>query len=110
MNDYQKYLDSAIIELKRGGLVLAVLNLLKEPKYGYSLMQTMAARGYVIDQSTLYPLLRRLEQQGFLNSNWSVEETRPRKYYQLSEDGSSFLADLKDQWKKNTAIIDGMID
>ena len=92
MNDYQKYLDSAITELKRGGLVLAVLNTLQEPLYGYSLIQIMDAKGYAIDQSTLYPLLRRLEQQGFLISNWSVEEARPRKYYQLSEEGKAFFA------------------
>ena len=110
MNNYQKYLDSAVVELKRGGLVLAVLNLLQEPKYGYALIQTMADNDYIIDQSTLYPLLRRLEQQGFLVSSWSVEETRPRKYYQLSEDGNSFLADLKFQWKKNVEIISGLID
>lgn len=100
MDDYDKNYESAVLELRRGTLVLSVLSQLKTPAYGYSLVQQLASRDMVIDQSTLYPLLRRLEKQGLLDSDWSVEESRPRKYYVLSEKGHEFLVKLAVEWEK----------
>ncbi len=103
MDDYDKIYESAVMELRRGTLVLSVLSQLETPAYGYALVQQLASKDMAIDQSTLYPLLRRLEKQELLNSDWSVEESRPRKYYVLSEKGREFLAKLAVEW-------DGIID
>lgn len=87
-------------ELRRGTLLLSVLSQLKEPRYGYSLLQHLSERDVQIDQNTLYPLLRRLEQQGLLSSDWSLEESRPRRYYTLSELGTDVLQQLIAQWQE----------
>lgn len=110
MSEYQKYLESAISELRRGTLVLGVLSALDKPMYGYSLIQVLDSKGFSIDQSTLYPLLRRLEKQEFLRSDWEIEESRPRKYYVLSEIGRKFLIDLTTEWKSNIKIINSLLD
>lgn len=109
MDDYKKYIEQASLEIRRGTLVLSVLSLLDEKMYGYSLIQVLSKKGLVIDQSTLYPLLRRLEKQGFLISDWSVEESRPRKYYSLSKDGLIFRNDLHYEWSKNSQIIEKLL-
>ena len=75
--------DKLVLELRRGILVLATLSQLDEAKYGYSLMQELADQGLEIEQGTLYPLLRRLEYQELLESEWNVEGSRPRRYYHL---------------------------
>lgn len=80
-------LNSLTTELRRGTLTLAVLNQLQKPQYGYSLVQLLEQSGINIDQSTLYPLLRRLEKQELVTSSWDTSESRPRKYYVLSEYG-----------------------
>jgi len=85
-------------ELRRGTLVLTVLSQLDEKQYGYSLRQLLADRGLDIDQGTLYPLLRRLEKQGLLDSEWLVEGSRPRRYYVLNEAGRETLQTLKQEW------------
>ncbi len=85
-------------ELRRGVLVLAALSQLKEAKYGYALIEELSDRGLVIDQGTLYPLLRRLEEQGLLESEWNVEGSRPRRYYQISPAGEDLLQLLTDDW------------
>ena len=91
-------LDSLKTELRRGTLTLAVLSQLRTPQYGYSLVQLLEESGISIDQSTLYPLLRRLEKQGLVSSRWDTTESRPRKYYVLSEDGLVILFQLKTEW------------
>lgn len=85
-------------ELRRGTLTLAVLSQLRTPQYGYSLVQVLEESGIVIEQSTLYPLLRRLEKQELVTSNWDTSENRPRKYYVLSENGRELFIQLKDEW------------
>ena len=83
-------LDNIVQELRRGLLVLAVLSQLAKQQYGYALLKLLADQGMEIDQGTLYPLLRRLESQGLLQSNWNVEEAgRPRRYYVISARGAS---------------------
>lgn len=95
-------LNSLMTELRRGTLTLAVLSQLRTPQYGYSLVQLLERSGIAIDQSTLYPLLRRLEKQGLLSSSWDTSESRPRKYYVLSEFGAEIYLQLKEEWMKNS--------
>lgn len=86
------------LELRRGTLVLTVLSQLEEQQYGYSLKQRLADQGVDIDQGTLYPLLRRLEKQGLLTSEWSLTESRPRRYYVLNAAGQEAFQTLKQEW------------
>ena len=102
-------LQGLIIDLRRGTLVLAVLSSMKQPKYGYSLLQDMEEQGIRIEANTLYPLLRRLESQGLLHSEWDTAENRPRKYYALSERGQTLLTQLKDEWKRMTREIENLL-
>ena len=85
-------------ELRRGIVVLAVLSRLRRPEYGYSLRQALAERGMPIEEGTLYPLLRRLEEQGLLTSEWRIEDGPPRRYYALSADGRALLKTLTGTW------------
>jgi PadR family transcriptional regulator PadR len=101
--------QNLISELRRGTLVLTVLSQLDEEQYGYSLMQLLAEKGIEIDQSTLYPLLRRLESQGLLESEWSVEGSRPRRYYVLSEAGKDTLQQLKHEWRALSDALDHLL-
>jgi DNA-binding PadR family transcriptional regulator len=93
-------LQGLIVDLRRGTLVLAVLSSISSPKYGYSLLQDMENRGIRIEANTLYPLLRRLESQGLLESKWDTGESRPRKYYMLSERGRELYAKLRSEWRR----------
>ena len=96
-------------ELRRGTLVLTVLSQLDEKQYGYSLRQLLAERGLDIDQGTLYPLLRRLEKQGLLDSEWSVEGSRPRRYYVLNQAGRETLQTLKQEWYALTDVLQRLL-
>jgi PadR family transcriptional regulator, regulatory protein PadR len=95
-------LNSLTTELRRGTLTLAVLSQLRTPQYGYSLVQLLEQSGINIDQSTLYPLLRRLEKQELVTSSWDTSESRPRKYYVLNEYGLEIFFQLKKEWTKNS--------
>ena len=93
------------LELRRGCMTLAVLVQLRHEHYGYTLRKDLADHGLVIDESTLYPLLRRLESQGLLTSEWREEEKRNKRFYRLSGDGEHLLAQLLQEWQAiNTAI------
>jgi len=96
-------------ELRRGTLVIGVLSQLYQPEYGYSLVQKLNDSGMTIDQGTLYPLLRRLEKQSLLESNWEVEDPRPRRYYQLSESGREALEALKTEWTELVKTMNLML-
>lgn len=102
-------LDSLITELRRGTLTLAVLSQLRTPQYGYSLVQLLEESGISIEQSTLYPLLRRLEKQELVTGSWDTSESRPRKYYVLSEYGMEIFLQLKDEWMKNSKELYGLL-
>ena len=97
-------------ELRRGILVLAALSQLKEEKYGYALISSLAEQGLDIDQGTLYPLLRRLESQGLLQSEWNVEGSRPRRYYVISPEGSRILVNLTGEWRNLTNVMEKLLD
>jgi DNA-binding PadR family transcriptional regulator len=85
-------------ELRRGTVVLACLLILKRPNYGYALLELLDARGFAVDANTLYPLLRRLEKQGLLVSDWNTEESRPRKFYRTSGEGLELADTLSSDW------------
>ena len=87
-------------ELKRGNLVLSVLGSLDTPHYGYALLQTLQERGMEIEANTLYPLLRRLEKQELLESDWDTTKSRPRKYYTISKKGQMVKDKLFEAWKE----------
>lgn len=103
-------LNSLTTELRRGTLTLAVLSQLQAPQYGYSLVQLLEKNNITIDQSTLYPLLRRLEKQELLISEWDLTETRPRKYYKLSDFGSEVYIQLKEEWLRTSMKMKKLLD
>jgi PadR family transcriptional regulator, regulatory protein PadR len=86
------------LELRRGVIVLAALSQLRAPRYGYELRQALAECGMAIEEGTLYPLLRRLEIQGVLTSEWRTNEGAPRRYYQLSAEGRRLFKRLTETW------------
>lgn len=92
-------------ELRRGTVVLACLALLEEPQYGYALLETLENAGITVDGNTLYPLLRRLEKQGLLISEWNTEESRPRKFYRISPEGARARTELVREWHELVASI-----
>ena len=92
-------------ELRRGILQIAVLSLLREPRYGYALGQVLGENGLAVEEGTLYPLLRRMEEQGLLESWWLTEEARPRKYYRTTPDGEESLRVLVETWGRVDASL-----
>ncbi len=109
-NDVSKELFNKLgQELRRGVLVIAALSLLEKPKYGYELLKDMNDSNFTITQDTLYPLLRRLEEQGLLKSEWILEGSRPRKYYSTSEDGERMYLKLKQYWLEQNSTMEGII-
>lgn len=99
MEGLDDILGGLLVELKRGTLVLLVLSQLESPEYGYSLVRKLEEKGLPVEAGTLYPLLRRLEKQGLLNSEWDTGENRPRKFYTLSADGKIVYQGLKEEWQ-----------
>src|SRR3954462_13947003 len=91
-------LSAHLQELRRGTVVLACLLILGRPKYGYALLDQLASSGFAVDANTLYPLLRRLEKQGLLTSDWNTEESRPRKFYQTTDAGTGLAETLSQDW------------
>lgn len=98
MND--DLLQSQILEVRRGSVVIATLALAREPQYGYALIELLGEAGIEAEANTLYPLLRRLEKQGLLESVWNTEESRPRKYYKTTPEGDAMRAALLEEWNR----------
>ena len=105
----EEVINGLLLELRRGTLILSVLSRLGEPKYGYSLVQELSDKGIEIDAGTLYPLLRRLEKQELLESSWELTDSRPRRYYFLSETGKEVYKRLCEEWRKMVTSIDNLI-
>ena len=103
-DDFEQQLQ----ELRRGTTVLACLQLLRESGYGYGLLEDLARHGFATDANTLYPLLRRLEKQGYLTSEWNTEEARPRKFYRTSEAGIRLADRLATEWAALTGAIESL--
>lgn len=97
------------LELRRGVVVLATLSQLRTPRYGYELRQAMAEKGMPIEEGTLYPLLRRLETQGVLSSEWKIEDGPPRRYYALNADGRKLLKKLTSSWQGMNDAMDRLL-
>jgi len=97
-------------ELRRGMLILCVLANLKEPTYGYSLIEKLSQTGVSIEANTLYPLLRRLEGQELLASIWNTEGAKPRKYYELTEFGKEVLGELKKHWQSTIKSMNEILE
>lgn len=99
-----------VLELRRGTLILLVLSQLREPMYGYSLVKKLNDNAIPIDANTLYPLMRRLEGQGLLQSQWDTGESKPRKYYQITQDGQAVLEKAKAYWKTFSSNVDSLLE
>lgn len=101
--------ESLKLELRRGSLILAVMARLKTEQYGYSLRVALAGDGLEMEESTLYPLLRRLESQGLLDSEWREEDRRKKRFYRLSGAGRIMLERLAAEWRSISASLDRML-
>ncbi|MBI9100933.1 MAG: helix-turn-helix transcriptional regulator [Spirochaetales bacterium] len=110
IKEKEKIVENLLQELNRGTQVLAVLLATTSASYGYSLVQSLKDAGIEIEQNTLYPLLRRLEKQGLLESSWDTGESRPRKYYVRTELGSEIAVILKNEWRVLNRTVEVMID
>lgn len=109
-HDKEAVYEKLLLELRRGVLVLAVLSQLDTAEYGYSLKQELSDRGLDINEGTLYPLLRRLESQGLLESDWQVvDDARPRRYYRISPMGRTILSNLTEEWRSLVNVMNGLL-
>ena len=102
--------EKLLLELRRGILVLAVLSQLHDRQYGYALKQALEDKGLEINEGTLYPLLRRLESQGLLESDWEVvDDARPRRYYQISPAGETIYSNLTREWQALGVVMEDLL-
>jgi len=102
-------MEALRLELRRGTLILAVLGTLRTEKYGYTLKTELAGAGVDIDEGALYPMLRRLETQGLLVSEWREDARRQKRFYRLSDDGAAALAFLTSEWRAMNAALDSIL-
>ena len=102
----QSNLESQLKELRRGSVLLACLLVLRTPGYGYGLLERLQEVGVEVDANTLYPMLRRLEKQGLLTSEWDTDGARPRKYYATSELGIELAGELMGSWLDMTRTLE----
>ncbi len=109
MSDIKQHLDKLTQELRRGTLTIGVLSQLSKPQYGYSLVTKLNGEGIHVEPGTLYPLLRRLEKQGLLESTWNTDEARPRKYYMLSKRGAEVFELLWQEWEEMVDSLNHLI-
>ena len=98
------------LELRRGTLILAVLGALRTEKYGYTLRAELAEQGIEIDEGALYPMLRRLETQGLLTSEWREDAKRQKRFYRLSGDGAAALEQLSQEWREMNRALDSILE
>jgi DNA-binding PadR family transcriptional regulator len=101
--------ETLVLELRRGVLVLGVLGALREEHYAYSLRKVLMSAGLDIDEGTLYPLVRRIEDQGLLTSEWREVEGRRRRYYRISPEGGTVLAKLEEEWTALDEAVDTLL-
>jgi len=108
MTDSEHY-QKLKLELRRGVLILAVLAELRDEHYGYSLRRNLLAKGLDIDEGTLYPLVRRLEKQKLLTSQWREEDNRRKRFYRLSPIGRTTLQQLTEEWRQVASTLDAIL-
>lgn len=109
MQSQSDLFENLRLELRRGCLVLAVLTQLRAERYGYTLRKAFADTGLDIEEGTLYPLLRRLETQGLLISEWREEDKRKKRFYRVSPDGEVILRQLLDEWRRINASLEQIL-
>lgn len=109
MNELDEIIQSLTQELRRGTIVISVLSQLDAPQYGYTLVKNMEDKGVKVDTNTLYPLLRRLEKQSILISEWETDGSKPRKYYKRSIFGDEVYKRLLEQWQEMTDCMQRML-
>ena len=95
--------------MNRGFLQILALALLEQEMYGYAMVRHLGERGYEVEENTLYPLLRRLEKNGWIRSRWDVSEDRPRKFYAVTKEGRALRTELLGLWKKQDGILDAIL-
>ncbi|MED9903788.1 MAG: helix-turn-helix transcriptional regulator [Lachnospiraceae bacterium] len=110
MGEMNEIIQSLTQELRRGTIVLSVLSQLDSPQYGYTLVKNMEDKGVKVDTNTLYPLLRRLEKQEILISEWETDGNKPRKYYKRTPFGEAVYLELKKQWTEMTISMQRLLD
>lgn len=110
METKKELLEGLSHELRRGTITLGVLSQLKEAQYGYSLVLKLEEKGFAIEPGTLYPLLRRLEKQGLLESSWDTDGTKPRKYYKMSSLGQEVYEELVTYWNDLDGIMQHLVE
>lgn len=108
--NHDDVVSGLILELRRGTLILLVLSQLKEPMYGYNLVKKLQENDIPIEANTLYPLMRRLESQGLLKSEWDTGESKPRKYYTITEDGLIVLEKAIKHWESFSKNVNNLLE
>lgn len=108
--NHDEVVSGLVLELRRGTLILLVLSQLKEPMYGYNLVKKLQENDIPIEANTLYPLMRRLETQGLLKSEWETSESKPRKYYKITEDGLIVLEKAINHWKNFSNNVNNLLE
>ena len=106
----EEIVSTMLQELRRGTLVLCVLRQLETPMYGYSLISVMEQKGVKLEANTLYPLLRRLEGQGLLESRWATGGRKPRKYYQTTDEGRRVAARVEEAWRGTVESVNCFLE
>ena len=110
MNELNEIYANFVVELRRGVTNLVVLNQCQQPAYGYQLVKELADSGIPLEANTVYPLLRRLEDQGLLRSDWDTSTDKPRKYYQITELGCQLLAQITSYWRESVKHIESILE
>lgn len=108
--NHDEIIAGMVLELRRGTLILLVLSQLKKPMYGYNLVKTLQDSSVPIEANTLYPLMRRLETQGLLQSEWETSEAKPRKYYTITADGRIVLDQVIRHWQTFSASVTNLLE
>ena len=106
MTNSEPDIGSLETEMNRGFLHILVLALLEKDMYGYSMVKHIETLGYKVEENTLYPLLRRLEKNGWIASKWNLTEDRPRKFYAITAAGRALRASLLEVWKTQNRVLD----
>lgn len=110
MNELNEIYANFVVELRRGVTNMVVLNQCKQPTYGYQLVKNLADSGIPLEGNTVYPLLRRLEDQGLLRSDWDTSTDKPRKYYQITDTGHQVLAQITSYWRESVKHIETILE
>jgi len=110
MNELDEIYANFVVELRRGITNLVVLNQCQQPTYGYQLVKELSESGIPLEANTVYPLLRRLEDQNLLRSDWDTSTDKPRKYYQITEKGRQLLARITSYWRESVKNIEIILE